>query len=204
MNSNSKWALAIVVVVAIVFGAIAIGTRDDGKNEVGSAVATTAATGATKSTSAKSDDDPGSSKNSSKSAKNSDAGSDGGSGSKDNSSASPKSSEKDSSDSSPKAPVRPTPGNNEASLGSSDVVSPILTEEKVRTVRASKGDVVTLRGYSPSNGEMHVHGYNKEYLLDGNSVTKIKFKATIDGVFVIEFHLPDGSNVEVGTLRVSP
>ncbi|MGH2960188.1 MAG: hypothetical protein ACRDKE_11335 [Solirubrobacterales bacterium] len=200
MSKNTRWALAIVGVVIIIVGAFVIGTGKDNTDAVQEpAQQTTAETGATEPSEAT--PETGSTGSTAKS-----GGDDSGSkNDSDSGGASPDDSGQDSGGAKPGAAApKESSGGAGANIGSSDVVSPILTAEKVRTVNASKGDVVTIRAFSNSNGEVHVHGYDKEYLLKEGKVTRFKFKASIDGEFAIEFHLPDGSHADVGTLRVSP
>jgi hypothetical protein len=194
LSKNTRWALALVGVVIIIVGAIVIGTGSDNTDAVQEpGTEATSETGATQSAPATSptgatgaDDEGGSGT----------PGDDGnGSGG-----ASPSDSGEDSGGASP-GETDDSSGGAEAQIG---VVSPVLTTSKVRTIKVNKGETVVIRAKASSTGEMHVHGYDKEVSLKPNEVVRVKFKATIDGEFPIEFHLPAGDHADVGILRVSP
>jgi hypothetical protein len=193
LSKNTRWALAIVGVVIIVVGAFVIGTGKDNTDAVQKPTTpATEATGPTQTTVV------------TPQTGSTGSGNDSNSGSKDNSNsggASPNDSGDDSGGASP-VPGEPKSlsGGAEAHI---DAVSPVLSDIKVQTVIAKKGDSVMIRGISEEDGEMHVHGYDKEKALKSGKITRITFKATIDGEFPIEFHLSSGE-VKVGILRVNP
>lgn len=83
------------------------------------------------------------------------------------------------------------------------VLSPLLTPNSPKTVKAQKGDIVVIRARADKPATLHVHGYDKMIELEANETGRLKFKATIDGEFAIEMHYA-GSASEVGTLRVTP
>lgn len=191
MSKNTRWALAIVGVVIIIVGAIVIGTGKDNTDAVQKPTEpATAETGPTRTTpvtpttgSTGSSEDNGGS--------GSDDGAGSGGASPDDSGQSGGASPDDSGSDS---------GGAKAQIG---VISPVLTEGSVKTITADKGQTIVIRGRSASAGEMHIHGYDKEVELEPGKIGRAKFKATIDGEFHIEFHLPSGE-VQVGTLRVNP
>lgn len=83
------------------------------------------------------------------------------------------------------------------------VISPVLTAGRPRTVRATKGEVVTLRARAEKAATLHVHGYDRTLRLEPGKVGSLRLRATIDGDFEIELHYT-GSESSAGTLRVSP
>ena len=49
--------------------------------------------------------------------------------------------------------------------------------------------------------EIHVHGYDLEKEVEPGKTAQVSFKATITGIFEIEFH---GSGEQIAELRVDP
>ncbi|MBJ7353687.1 MAG: hypothetical protein JHC98_02585 [Thermoleophilaceae bacterium] len=199
MSKNTRWALAIVGVVIIIVGAIVIGTGKDNTDAVQPpSEQSTTETGATQSTGTT----PATgSTGSGGGTTNGGSGTDDGSGS---GGASPSDSGENSGGSSPDIDNDDSSGGAKAKVGSNGVVSPILSDVKVQTVKVDKGEKVMIRGLSDSSGEMHVHGYDKEVPLKAGRIARVTFTANIDGEFAIEFHLSNGGHLDVGTLRVSP
>jgi heme/copper-type cytochrome/quinol oxidase subunit 2 len=78
---------------------------------------------------------------------------------------------------------------------------PLLTGDKVTKLTAKEGDTVTFRVKSPEAEEVHVHGYDLKKDLEPNVVATMSFKATIPGIFEIEF---EHSAHQIGELRVNP
>jgi hypothetical protein len=188
LSKNTRWALAIVGVAIIVIAAFAISSgKDDTKAEQAPTEQTpiTPVTPATTGRTGPATPDPTS---------ESGAGSpDTGEGS---GGAVPDSSGEGTGGASPQKDT----GGAQAEIG---MVSPILGAGPVRTVSVDKGEYVVIRARSAESGELHVHGYDKEVALKPDQIARVKFKATIDGEFPIEFHLP-GGETQVGTLRVNP
>lgn len=194
MSKNTRWALALVGVVIIIVGAIVIGTGSDNTDATqGPKTESTAETGATQSAPATPPTGSTGSDNGGESGNGSDDGN--GTGG-----ASPSDSGEDSGGASP-GKTDDSSGGAEAQIG---VVSPVLTTSRVRTIKVDKGETVVIRAKASSTGEMHVHGYDKEVPLKPGEIVRVKFKATIDGEFPIEFHLPAGDHADVGILRVNP
>jgi hypothetical protein len=191
LSKNTRWALAIVGVVIIIVGAFVIGTGKDNTDAVQKpTVPTTPKTGPTQtkpvtpqtgSTGSNTGGNSGSSDNG-----------DGTGG------AAP-----DSSDESGGAAPNSSGSESGGAQAQIGVVSPVLTDGAVKTITVGKGETVMIRGRSDAAGEMHIHGYDKEVALVPGKIARAKFKATIDGEFHVEFHLPSGE-VQVGTLRVNP
>jgi FtsP/CotA-like multicopper oxidase with cupredoxin domain len=78
---------------------------------------------------------------------------------------------------------------------------PILTGEEVEDIRVDKGDTVRFRVRAPENEEVHVHGYDISRDVAGGKTERIFFKATIDGIFEIEF---EHAGKQIASLRVDP
>jgi hypothetical protein len=78
---------------------------------------------------------------------------------------------------------------------------PVLTGEEVEEIRVDKGDVVRFRVRSPQDDHVHIHGYDIMRDVKANETTRIFFRATIDGIFEIEF---EDAQVPVAELRVDP
>jgi hypothetical protein len=78
---------------------------------------------------------------------------------------------------------------------------PLLTGSKVVKLRFNKGDTVRFRVRAPQDEEVHIHGYDIKKDVKGGQTAKVSFKATIDGIFEIEF---EGSATQIAALRVDP
>jgi hypothetical protein len=78
---------------------------------------------------------------------------------------------------------------------------PVLTGEDVEELRVDKGDVVRFRVRAPEDEEVHVHGYDISRDVQGGETERISFRATIDGIFEIEF---EHSGTQIAQLRVDP
>ena len=78
---------------------------------------------------------------------------------------------------------------------------PVLTGEEVEDIRVDKGDTVRFRVRAPEDEEVHIHGYDISRDVQGGETERISFKATIDGIFEIEF---EHSGTQIAELRVDP
>ena len=78
---------------------------------------------------------------------------------------------------------------------------PVLTGEEVEEIRVDKGETVRFRVRAPENEEVHVHGYDISRDVEAGKTEKISFKATIDGIFEIEF---EHAGTQIASLRVDP
>src|SRR4051794_25524592 len=78
---------------------------------------------------------------------------------------------------------------------------PLLTGAKVVKIEVDKGDTVRFRARSPQDDEVHVHGYDLKKDLPANQTVSMSFKATIDGIFEIEF---EEQGKQIASLRVNP
>ncbi len=106
----------------------------------------------------------------------------------------------------------PTPGETTTPAGTATATAtpprkravdpgPLLTGEKVVKIEVSKGDTVRFRARSPQDDEVHVHGYDLKKDLPANTTISMSFKATIDGIFEIEF---EEQGKQIASLRVNP
>jgi hypothetical protein len=78
---------------------------------------------------------------------------------------------------------------------------PLLTGGKVTKLEAKQGDTVTFRVRSPVAEEVHVHTYDIMKDLEPNKTATVSFKATITGIFEIEF---EQAGEQIAELRVDP
>jgi len=78
---------------------------------------------------------------------------------------------------------------------------PVLTGASIVKLRARKGDTVRFQVRAPEDEEVHIHGYDIKKDVKAGQTTPISFKATIDGIFEIEF---EGSAKQIAELRVDP
>jgi len=78
---------------------------------------------------------------------------------------------------------------------------PLLQAGKVAKLRYSEGDTVRFRVRSDEPEEVHVHGYDIKKDLEAGETATMSFKATITGIFEIEF---EESAEQIAELRVDP
>jgi FtsP/CotA-like multicopper oxidase with cupredoxin domain len=78
---------------------------------------------------------------------------------------------------------------------------PLLTAAKEQDITATEGDTVRFRVKADADEEVHVHGYNIEKEIPAGKTIAISFKATITGIFEIEFH---HSGATLARLKVEP
>jgi hypothetical protein len=78
---------------------------------------------------------------------------------------------------------------------------PLLTGGKVTKLEAKQGDTVRFRVRSPVAEEVHVHTYDIMKDLEPNETATVSFKATITGIFEIEF---EHAGEQIAELRVDP
>jgi hypothetical protein len=78
---------------------------------------------------------------------------------------------------------------------------PLLTGSEVVKLRYDKGETVRFRVRSPEDEEVHIHGYDIKKDVKAGETEKVSFKATIDGIFEIEF---EHSAKQIAELRVDP
>jgi hypothetical protein len=96
----------------------------------------------------------------------------------------------------------PEPGETETPTPKPTVdPGPLLTGSRVQKIRVDKGDSVRFRVRAPRDEEVHIHGYNIKKDVKGGQTARVSFKATIDGIFEIEF---EDSATQIAELRVDP
>ncbi|WP_053226756.1 hypothetical protein [Solirubrobacter soli] len=78
---------------------------------------------------------------------------------------------------------------------------PVLTGSKVVKLRYAKGDTVRFQVKAPQDEEVHIHGYDIKKDVKAGETEQISFKATIDGIFEIEF---EDSAKQIAEMRVDP
>jgi hypothetical protein len=78
---------------------------------------------------------------------------------------------------------------------------PLLTGSTVVKIRVDKGETVRFRVRSPHDEEVHIHGYDIKKDVKAGQTAKVSFKATIDGIFEIEF---EDAGKQIAELRVDP
>jgi FtsP/CotA-like multicopper oxidase with cupredoxin domain len=78
---------------------------------------------------------------------------------------------------------------------------PLLTGGTVKKLRFQEGDTVRFRVRNDAPEEVHVHGYDIAKDLEPGKVATVSFKATITGIFEIEF---EHSAQQIAELRVDP
>ena len=78
---------------------------------------------------------------------------------------------------------------------------PLLTGAKVVKLRYDKGETVRFQVKAPQDEEVHIHGYDIKKDVKAGETAKVSFKATIDGIFEIEF---EHSAKQIAELRVDP
>lgn len=78
---------------------------------------------------------------------------------------------------------------------------PPLTAGKVSELQFTEGETVRFRVRSETPEEIHVHGYNVSKDIGAGETVTMSFKATIVGIFEIEF---EHSGEQIAKLRVEP
>jgi hypothetical protein len=78
---------------------------------------------------------------------------------------------------------------------------PLLVAGKVTKLEATEGETVRFRVGSDEAEEVHVHGYDLMKDLEPGQTATMAFKATITGIFEIEF---EHSAEQIAELRVDP
>lgn len=77
----------------------------------------------------------------------------------------------------------------------------LLTGASIVKITVKKGDTVRFRAQPSSNEEVHIHGYDIMRDIPANKPTLVQFKATLTGVFEIEF---EQSKKQIAKLVVEP
>jgi hypothetical protein len=87
----------------------------------------------------------------------------------------------------PTATATATPGETATATPTADP-GPLLTAAKEQDIHATEGDTVSFRVKADEDEEVHVHGYDIEKEIPAGETVSFSFKATITGIFEIEFH----------------
>jgi hypothetical protein len=78
----------------------------------------------------------------------------------------------------------------------------------VREIEVARGDPVRIDVTSDVEAEVHVHGYELTEEAKAGQTARLRFPASLDGLFEIELHLhadaDEGSEVQVAELKVTP
>ncbi|HET8756756.1 MAG TPA: hypothetical protein VFM58_12125 [Solirubrobacteraceae bacterium] len=99
----------------------------------------------------------------------------------------------DQSEASPQATETPTP--------TAEPKPPLLKGGKVTRLEYKEGDTVKFRVVSDVPEEVHIHGYDIAKDLEPGKEITVSFKATIEGIFEIEY---EHAGEQIGELRVEP
>ena len=78
---------------------------------------------------------------------------------------------------------------------------PLVTGDKVTKLEATEGETVKFRVRSDEPEEVHVHGYDIAKDVEPGQTVTFSFKATIPGIFEIEF---EHSHMQIAELKVEP
>jgi FtsP/CotA-like multicopper oxidase with cupredoxin domain len=78
---------------------------------------------------------------------------------------------------------------------------PLLQAGKVRTLTYDQGDTVRFRVRNDKAEEVHIHGYDIKKELEPGETATVSFKASITGIFEIEF---ENSATQIAELKVEP
>ena len=78
---------------------------------------------------------------------------------------------------------------------------PLLTGDTVRELEFKQGDTVAFEARSPEDDEIHVHGYDRAKDAPAGKTVRMSFKATITGIFEIEF---EQAGKPIAELKVEP
>jgi len=94
-----------------------------------------------------------------------------------------------------------TPQETETPTPTATPEPPLLQGGKVTKLEFKEGDTVKFRVVSPVAEEVHIHGYDIAKDLEPNKEITVSFKATIEGIFEIEY---EHAGEQIGELRVEP
>lgn len=78
---------------------------------------------------------------------------------------------------------------------------PLLTAKKITNLKFKEGDTIRFRVLADTDEELHVHGYDISKDLTAGKTRTVSFKATITGIFEIEF---ENSATKIAKLEVQP
>jgi hypothetical protein len=92
-------------------------------------------------------------------------------------------------------------GGNDTGSDTTTGTVPVLHAGKVTAMKFTQGDQVTFKVKADKADEVHVHGYDLMKDAKAGETLTFSFKATITGVFEIEF---EGAKEKIGELAVEP
>jgi hypothetical protein len=101
----------------------------------------------------------------------------------------------------PTATATSTASEGEATATPTPKPPPLLQAGKVRKLTYDQGDTVRFRVRSDKAEEVHIHGYDIKKELEPGETATVSFKASITGIFEIEF---EGSATQIAELKVEP
>jgi len=103
------------------------------------------------------------------------------------------------------ATATPTQDQTEASPQETETPTPkplpLLKGGKVTRLEFKEGDTVKFGVVSDAPEELHIHGYDVAKDLEPGKPITVSFKATIEGIFEIEY---EHAGEQIGELRVEP
>jgi FtsP/CotA-like multicopper oxidase with cupredoxin domain len=105
----------------------------------------------------------------------------------------------------PAATATPTAAEGDATATPTPTATPkpppLLQAGKVKTLTYNQGDTVRFRVRNDKAEEVHIHGYDIKKELEPGETATVSFKASITGIFEIEF---ENSATQIAELKVEP
>jgi FtsP/CotA-like multicopper oxidase with cupredoxin domain len=105
----------------------------------------------------------------------------------------------------PAATATPTTAEGDATATPTPTATPkpppLLQAGKVKTLTYNQGDTVRFRVRNDEAEEVHIHGYDIKKELEPGETATVSFKASITGIFEIEF---ENSATQIAELKVEP
>jgi FtsP/CotA-like multicopper oxidase with cupredoxin domain len=105
----------------------------------------------------------------------------------------------------PAATATPTAAEGDATATPTPTATPkpppLLQAGKVKTLTYNQGDTVRFRVRNDEAEEVHIHGYDIKKELEPGETATVSFKASITGIFEIEF---ENSATQIAELKVEP
>jgi len=71
----------------------------------------------------------------------------------------------------------------------------------VKRIDVDAGDTARIEIASDAAGEIHLHGYDREAQVGPGRLTRLRFRADLEGIFELELH---GPGTKLADLRVEP
>jgi FtsP/CotA-like multicopper oxidase with cupredoxin domain len=105
----------------------------------------------------------------------------------------------------PAATATPTAAEGDATATPTPAATPkpppLLQAGKVKRLTYNQGDTVRFRVRNDQAEEVHIHGYDIKKELEPGETATVSFKASITGIFEIEF---ENSATQIAELKVEP